>query len=191
MKIFNALVIVMYCTLTIYGQDTVLVSHSVDILENCGTPLANINEVKEYPWYNNSNWFTTFSDSVTQNENNFSSKLSNTPSTYYVPIHFWMYRISDNNPGGQNSIPNSLDLKLSIDKLNNGFQSNGMPIRFYISCITYVDAPDALEMGIAESTFWGQLHHDGSCVNVHVKDQGRNLFNPTVDALFIKNVFKN
>ncbi len=73
-----------------------------------------------------------------------------------------------------------------MDNLNNGFRTNGIKFRFYLEDIGYVNDSDAIEVGgFLEQYSLAYQHRDLDAINIHVIDEGSNVYNPLYNAIFI------
>ena len=100
--------------------------------QECGTSDSDPEQMASLPWYNNDTFLSNFSDSIMAYSNNPINRVSN---YYTIPVKFIVLLA----PGEtENKVLPQKDFDLLMTTLNDGFASNGMPLRFVMVCPTFV-----------------------------------------------------
>jgi hypothetical protein len=125
-----------------------LLLHNIEARQ-CKTPDVSEAEYLAIPWYGNPDFLTNFYDSLENafNSSNANSRVAPTgveTPWYRIPVKFWVYQIDDNNPEGNEDLPNEIDYQLMMNELNEAMRRNGIKIRYYMDCPEFVDNIDHL-----------------------------------------------
>lgn len=162
----------------------------------CSTPDISEERFKQLPWYGNEAFLDNFYDSLqTADPVTEPSPAARTTAVevprYRVPIRFWVYRTANVPPGGRDGgverLPTERNFQFLMDALNEAFRNNGISVRFYMRCVSWVDDPGAVNLGgYFEQEDIAYRNRDNAVINVHIVDQGTaGVFNPLYDAIFI------
>ena len=162
----------------------------------CATPDLSEERFKQLPWYGNETFLDNFYDSLQRADPvSEPSPAARTTAVevprYRVPIRFWVYRTADVPPGGNDGgvepLPTERNFQILMDALNNAFRNNGISVRFYMRCVSYMNDPAAVNLGgYFEQDNLAFRNNDNTAINVHIVDQGTaGIFNPLYDAIFI------
>jgi hypothetical protein len=165
----------------------------------CATPDISEERFKQLPWYGNEAFLDNFYDSLqTADPVTEPSPAARTTAVevprYRVPVRFWVYRAANVPPGGRDggveALPTEQNFQFLMDALNEAFRNNGISVRFYMRCVSWVDEPAAVNLGgYFEQDNLATRHRDNAVINVHIVDQGTaGVFNPLYDAIFIPRI---
>jgi PKD domain-containing protein len=146
---------------------------NAQIVDTCGTIERTDEEMELLPWFGNNEYLNTVQQqalSLTRNKNPIENRSGNNcdeiESDWMIPVRFWIYQASANDPG----IPDARDLQIMMDELNRIYQTSGMNVRFFMICPQFVTDADALTMNNWQS-FWNQFagnNTDADAINVHI-----------------------
>ena len=147
---------------------------SLDI--SCETVGRTPEESKQLPWYGNETFLNNFYDSLMQAQGTTALRVAGDVEIplLRVPVQFWVYQISNTNPGGNPDVfPNEISFQLMLDDANNAFRANSINLRFYIEGVNFISDPGALLLrGDAHARQLSEDYWVPGAVNVHVVDDG-------------------
>lgn len=183
---------------------TILTVEESNTESKCGTRDYTIEEMELKPWWNNEDFFDTFNDTFSYNNqvslNKNNATLYKVP-TFMIPIKFW---VNTNFPVGfwENYIMQDI-----IDAINEGFQRNGVDVYFYPKCVTELNNSFFLDIDYNDdvrndpNSPYSQLisNYDDDCINIYlvnevddlgtVDDDAAGVYIHSDDLIIIDNIF--
>jgi hypothetical protein len=163
-------------------------------INECGTPDLPENEYMALPWYGDEDdtFLNNFYDSLqTAMGGNPAARGIIQDVWFRIPIHFWIYQINQNTPGGANpnQFPNELSLQRLMDAVNTSFRDNGIKIQFYLDCFSYISNVTGITVdGFVQESLLANAYRQTGKINVHIVDElvgAGGKFNPLYNAIFI------
>ena len=145
--------------------------------QECGTLDSDPEKMASLPWYNNDTFLSNFSDSIMAYSNDPANRVS---KDYTIPVKFIVLLA----PGEtENGVLPQKDFDLLMTTLNDGFASNGLPLRFVMVCPTFVHDVD-INVNYAQFTWHLGLHRQVGAINVEIVGNAQTVNTSAVGIYF-------
>ncbi|MDX1910877.1 MAG: M43 family zinc metalloprotease [Saprospiraceae bacterium] len=169
----------------------VLFSQTVSV-NTCKTIEKTDEEMELLPWYGNNSFLDDIhelaGDLFYDNNSIIERDAAACPDIeegWLIPVRFWIY-IEENED--ELLIPDERDMQRLTDRINFLYNSNGINLRFFMICPTYItdnDMANATNWDAFAAT-WNGGNSDPNSINVHlVKTFDGGVYNSLVDIIVV------